>query len=742
MKRVLSVCLAVLLMLTLAPGAFAGGLAGINAAWTPAAHQDNRIMNAGETLSVPLGASSFTSTGGALSVSEITAAQLQRLQVYTEKDGDSPDFSDVFQYSININTAAVPGQPHLQLNLTAKTQSKDTDYAYKVGLAWLNPEGSVAGRTQSASLFRLNGTVRASQSRITGFATTGSPAATPLTMQTGTSRILTLPNSLFTYSDGADQTITLAKASAYGIAARSGNAAFTARVVNSSGVPAVEVLVPAETAAGIYSGFVEIYSNNGSLSGAAILANLQITVPAAESCITGFVATDGSAVTPVTMQAGTTQLFSLPSELFTYSEGTDKTITPAKVSAYGIAARSTNGAFTARIVNDGGVARVEVAVPQGTAAGAYTGAVEIFSSTSQLPGKAVLVTLQITVPGQNVTGNKVAGIDTSARLGYNANGIWGRAAKNGSELPRSGEALDDLTVTGDDEITLEFNSDFFLWEEGKPTPAVWMTNSLMRNGRVSAKLLSGQNSNLVDSVDIKYDSGRAYVRVKFVERFVSTRDRDFHFSVALAVDGKVVRDTEAVIAGTMTNDTIPVYRDTDYVDLSYGEVAEAMESISRIEVDLGSGVSVFTRMTKGKLYYGTATTDPDNRDYDIMDRYRDIETVYNLSTVGLNSTGNTVKIDLSGRYHVYDRNLAYLGTTSERLPYSTKYYVSTRKLDIREDDVVAVDGDDYDIVDEPDPPTPGSTPGANDYEPAVPLGATPGNVTPPTNQYHNPVNGR
>lgn len=620
-KKIIALCLAVVLAVCVVPGAFAGGLAGVVSAWRPANHVDSFSFNVGTTLHIPLGASSFQSTGGAFNVNEITQEQLGRLQVFTNKAQGSPDFGALFTYNFTINRETTPAQPYLQLNITPKEVDADTPFSYTVGLLSVNANGTIHSYTQSDSLFRFNGVVRPAASAITGFAPTGS-----------------------------------------------------------------------------------------------------------------------AAVTPVTIQAGASELFSLPSELFTYSGGTDKTITPAKVAAYGLAARSANGAFTARLVNNNGRAMVEVTVPAGTAAGVYTGAIEIYSAANLLAGKATLATLQVTVPGQGIAGNKVTGIDPAARLGYDVGGIWSRAAKNGKALPTSGETLDNLSVTGGDEVTLEFNSDFFLWEKGKPLPAEWLTTGQIRNGRVAVKMLSGYNSNVVDSVDIRYDSGRAYVRIKFIERFVSTKDRDFRFSVALTVDGRVERDTEALVEGTMANEYIEVYRDTDYVDLSYGDIAEAMESISRIEVDLGNGVSIFTRMVGGKLYYGAATTDMDNRDYELMERYPEIDMVYTLSTVGLNSTGNTVKIDLPGRYYVYDRNLNYIGTTAERLSYSTKYYITTRQIDFPVEEADEDDPDDYQEVDEPAPPTPGGT--SSEYEPKVPMGATPGNVTPPTNQYHNPVNGR
>lgn len=447
------------------------------------------------------------------------------------------------------------------------------------------------------------------------------------------------------------------------------------------------------------------------------------------------------------MIIGEAYRLSLPDAQFTYS-GATRVITQGELTKHGINVTSNMPQhFKSEIIQDSGRWYVSVTPLDSAPTGEYTG-IELtlngtgFNSVTFASFPKLNVVQKPIVQKPTATGNKINGIDPLASLGENANGIWSHVTKNGQPLTAD-ETMSSLRINANDELTFEFDSNFFTWENGKPDPQVSVTSTMIRNGRISVRMLSGRNSNIIDSYKIKYDGARAYVSIKFIERFVSTKEKDFDFEIGLAYNGNVNRDTIATISGTIENAYIYVYNDYDYVDLSYGDIAYAEDSVRNIEAYLGQGITIHTRMLGGKKYYGTVSIEPDTGDLRRMYEYPEIDIAYTLNTVGLNSNGKIVKIDIPGRYYVYNRNLEYLGTTNERLPYSTKYYIASKELDTS-----ANDPDHVVEVDSSKPESPsgsGSSPTPDYSTPQIPSGATPGygnNAPTDIGANYNPHNGR
>lgn len=406
----------------------------------------------------------------------------------------------------------------------------------------------------------------------------------------------------------------------------------------------------------------------------------------------------------------------LTSNVFTFDSTTNNTVTKAKLTAAGITVESTNtNNITASIVDDSdGTARLMVSANT-TNTGSQSGSI-LLKSTNSTIGSVTLATFNYTITTGSTTGNKITGIDPNARLGEESNGIWGRTGRNGSALP-SGESLSSMTIKPGDIITFEFNSDFFNWEKGKPSPNAWVNRSAITNGKITVKRTgSSSGTNLIDTLEMRYDNNRAYVYLKFKDNITTTKDQDFSFDVALYYNNRTESGTEATVGGTMSYDYIPVYRDDEHVDISGGEIAEAEEAVPKVDVYIGEGVTITVRMTKGKQYKGSVSLDPTTSDNAVLDKYPDIEYCYTLTTTGLSQTGNIVSFDLGETYYAYDKDVKYLGQTNTKLPYSTKYYLSTKRLDVDTD--VQGSGD---VVEVPNgTTTPGPTTGNNgNYNPAT-----------------------
>lgn len=208
-----------------------------------------------------------------------------------------------------------------------------------------------------------------------------------------------------------------------------------------------------------------------------------------------------------------------------------------------------------------------------------------------------------------------------------------------------------------------------------------LTAAEIRSAKIKVGYTAKGGSKVIKKCDLSTKDGRIEFRI--VTELVSTTDYDFECIVYVTIDGKRQNDEEITITGNVANLETEVYADYDYVDTSKGYVAVAEDFVSKIEVDLGNGVSIFTKFFKGKKYYGTSTRDADEADDVVFSKYPDVDNVVTLKTVGLNSTGDIVKLDTDyAGYFVYDSNMKYLGKATEMLPYSTKYYLANRQLNV------------------------------------------------------------
>lgn len=212
-----------------------------------------------------------------------------------------------------------------------------------------------------------------------------------------------------------------------------------------------------------------------------------------------------------------------------------------------------------------------------------------------------------------------------------------------------------------------------------------LTMADVKASKITVKQSAKSGSDAIASVEIKEDSNKiANILITLTNPFTSTKPLDFETSIYLSIDG-VRQNFSTVVTGTLVNPEIVVTADTDYVNLSDGQTVRCEETSGKVEAYIGRDVSIFIKMLKGKDYYGTVTNEPTGADMDVMDKYPDVEDVLNLKTINLNGSGNIVKIDSPDtNYHVYNSNLEYIGKTSDMLPYSTKYYLAAKELDVDE----------------------------------------------------------
>ena len=207
-----------------------------------------------------------------------------------------------------------------------------------------------------------------------------------------------------------------------------------------------------------------------------------------------------------------------------------------------------------------------------------------------------------------------------------------------------------------------------------------------------------------DNADNRADGivGYAFIEVKLINPFVSTGTKDFEIIVTPVLNKKNLKDQEFTITGTLENPTGDDLDDSyEYANFDKdNRVRKSVDYIKKIELDVDGHLSIFTKLFADKKYYARATNSIKDADMDLFTTYPELDAVYYLETVGLNSVGNYVKLTMDDKtLFVYDGDLNYLGTTADELPVTGKYFVASAELDVA-DDVEEAPEDEAGIEDE------------------------------------------
>lgn len=203
----------------------------------------------------------------------------------------------------------------------------------------------------------------------------------------------------------------------------------------------------------------------------------------------------------------------------------------------------------------------------------------------------------------------------------------------------------------------------------------------IRRSKITLGTIMRANSNAVKSIALDTRDGQ--VDFKLVEEWVSTGDKDFEVTIYLSFNGKRATDQEITIIGNIANPEIEVDKNHDYVDISDGYVAVALDFNREVEVYVGNGATVHTKFFKDKKYYCITSRDADQAADVVFKQYKDVDNVLTFKNVGLNNSGDYVTLATDyADYWVYDKDLNYLGRGTEKLAFSHKYYLANSKLDI------------------------------------------------------------
>lgn len=222
----------------------------------------------------------------------------------------------------------------------------------------------------------------------------------------------------------------------------------------------------------------------------------------------------------------------------------------------------------------------------------------------------------------------------------------------------------------------------FTWDNGfAPATPAQLTPAQIRSAKLTVRC--NASSKIVD--DISINSRESRIEVTLTQELAGVDELDFDFDIYLSIDGRRYSDYGMNLSGTFANPVVEVFADDKSVDISDGTVAEAQEQIRALDVEIGHGVTVSTRLAKNKRVYGVATRTPDGMDEEVFTVHPAIGDVITLRTVGLDSAASTVRLAaVYSGFYVYDANLTLLGSGRDTLPYFGKYYLSTELLNLVE----------------------------------------------------------
>lgn len=324
---------------------------------------------------------------------------------------------------------------------------------------------------------------------------------------------------------------------------------------------------------------------------------------------------------------------------------------------------------------------------------------------------AVVLVLGIAITGSAAT-VKITGINDSFsyyKLGASNNSL--------DKISSYTDFPDDQRC--DQTYKLYLSPDEFTWDGTAPALGHFTTGQLS-NAKITVKKKVTKGGDLIKSVELKTETVTmkgvptklVYIEVKTIEEFVSVSGKDFDWTIYLAKNGSKQTQTEFQFTGTMKNEETTVDTGDDEVNLSEGQYAKAEGYIKAIKVDTGNGLYINAKMFEDKKYYAKSTQDITAADDEIIAKYPEIDTIYTLNTVNMNSAGNTVEFDIDEKYFVYDADGKYIGTTADKLPFSGKYYLATKKIDMGTEE--APEPTEEPTIDTPEPYEPPVVTGGDD----------------------------
>jgi len=133
------------------------------------------------------------------------------------------------------------------------------------------------------------------------------------------------------------------------------------------------------------------------------------------------------------------------------------------------------------------------------------------------------------------------------------------------------------------------------------------------------------------------------------------------------------------------NDRYYVSSGADWIAPDHREYIRAEDTVRGVEIYAGEGVTFTRNLTANTSVYVAASLWTDYAPEELFQQHPELVDIINIHHTGFNAAGITARIDRNPRpvYYVFNAERRLIGTTNdERLPFSTRYYITTAIIDL------------------------------------------------------------
>lgn len=244
-------------------------------------------------------------------------------------------------------------------------------------------------------------------------------------------------------------------------------------------------------------------------------------------------------------------------------------------------------------------------------------------------------------------------------------------------------SLDTSEIRPGRKLIYPLTADMFEWSSGAKYAKYALTLNQLKGITVDSR---GVNSKIMKNPVIKIETvdkiKTACVVLEFVEDWVSISEVDFDVTLYLRLNRSRKTESDIQITGKFGCNTVDIDSYETFYEMSPGEIVIPSEYIKDIELELGDGLSMFTKLFANRKYMGYAKAGITNDDDAIVSKYPNIVEIYRVSVLNLDKTSKNMKVIGYDDCFVYSKDGKYLGKTSEKFQYSDILYITDKQIDM------------------------------------------------------------
>ena len=202
----------------------------------------------------------------------------------------------------------------------------------------------------------------------------------------------------------------------------------------------------------------------------------------------------------------------------------------------------------------------------------------------------------------------------------------------------------------------------------------------------NASLVVGRTSGMdgtIRDVTLHHATGanaNSAIRVRTPQFMTRVGNNDVAFDVSMRiVNRSFLLGRVVTVVG---NDRTWVHSDNDWVAPTHQEYLRAEETLRNVEIYAGEGVTFTRNMTANVSIYVAAALWTDYAADELFQQHQELVDIIDIHHNGFNVAGVHAEIDRDNVYFVYNAQRQFIGTTAERLPFSTRYYLTTAQINL------------------------------------------------------------